>query len=114
MQELLVFILSVSGLSWIVTKSKVFKPLRESVSFKRKIYQLEPKAVEINSLMSRMKLSFFLTLEQLLNCYGCFGFWAGIVCYELQKYNVNILLYAFAGSISSLIIIELIKLLEKK
>ena len=97
MQDLLIFIFSVSGLSWIVTKSTILKPFREYITTKRIKYNF----------------GVLVFIDKLLNCYGCFGFWSGIICYELQKYHCDII-YAFAGSMVSLLLIGLFNFLEKK
>jgi len=95
------FIFSVAGLTWIFTSSKIFKPLREKVSLKRQSAK-------------GWWIKLWLFLEGVLNCDGCFGFWASFVIYLLQKVKLEILLYAFIGAISSLILIGLTKFLEKK
>lgn len=114
MLSLLVFILSVSGLSWIVVRGKICKPLREKVSQKKAIYEICVKSTEMKSCVNSFKLKVFTFFENILNCHGCFGFWAGLICYTLQKCNCEILLFAFIGSIASLLLIGLFNFLDKK
>jgi len=112
MKELLIFILSSAGLSWIVTRSKVFKGTREKISFKKQVYEIA--VVDKNTFLRNLKMNIFLFLENVTNCFGCFGFWAGIICYLLQKCNCEILLFAFIGAIASLLLIGLFNFLDKK
>jgi len=112
MQSLLIFILSVSGLSWIATRSKICKSLRERITFKKEVYEV--MVAQKNTWFANLKVNFFMFLENIFNCYGCFGFWAGIICYVLQKCNAEIVLYAFAGSMASLLLVGLFNFLDKK
>lgn len=114
MENLLIFILSVSGFSWIVTRSKIFKPLREKVSHKKNIYEIAVKSTMMKCVNNNFKLKAFTFMDGLMECWGCFGFWAGIACYLIQLYGINIILYAFVGSISSLLVIGLINFLDRK
>jgi len=114
MQDLIVFILAVSGLSWIVTRSIAFRSLREFVSHKKNVFTNAIKNTYMRSLLNEAKLSFYTFLEGVLNCHGCFGFWAAFICYPLQKFGYNIILYTFIGSIASLLVIGIINFLERK
>lgn len=95
MEELIIFILSTAGLSWIVVKSKIFKSLREKIS-----------SIRINS--PNFVLNY---LDQVLNCSGCFGVWSGIISYMLVYQVVTIEAAAFAcsGSIISMMSDKLLK-----
>lgn len=112
--DLLILILSSAGLSWIVTKGKICKSFREKVSYKKSIYDICVKSTELRSFGNSTKRRLFVFLENILNCYGCFGFWAGMICYTLQKCNCEIVLFAFIGSIASLLLIGLFNFLDKK
>ena len=74
MLTFLEFLLATIGLTFIVTQSKLFEPIR---AFFGKIHN---------------------KLEYLLRCPMCFGFWAGIICYELKTHKIDLLLYGFISS----------------
>jgi len=77
MLTFLKFLLATIGLTFIVTQSKLFDPIRK---FFGKIHK---------------------KIEYLLNCPMCFGFWAGIICYELETHKIDFLLYGFISSFLS-------------
>ncbi len=114
MIDLLVFILSTAGLSWIFTKSKIFKPLREKITLRKQIYEITKKSIITELANNKLNLKLYTFLDNILNCHGCFGFWAGLICYLLMLLNLEIILYAFIGSISSLLLIGLFNFLERK
>jgi len=89
MKDFIIFILAVPGLVWITNYSKLFKPIREFIS--KKYYK------KSNSLL------WFLV--NIFGCEGCMGIYAGLACYTLQYYHLEIILYALIGSLSSLIFI---------
>jgi len=105
MHDLILFILAVSGLSWVVTRSVIFRPVREFVSG-RKISLEKDGALGV-------KYFFYSQLRELLNCYKCFGFWGGVACYSMMVLGVDFLLYAFAGVAASAILVSFIISLEK-
>lgn len=115
MEKLILFILATSGLSWILCKSKLFKPLRESLT---EIYQaqIESAANEGLGLVGGIKLYTCYFFDSIFNCEGCMGFWVGIVNYYLIYKNIDlvVLVYGFTGSIVSLIIIALFNKLIRK
>lgn len=112
MQSLLIFMLSSAGLSWIVTRSSICKPLRERISFKKQVYEVA--VVDKNSFLRNLKMNIFSFLEGVTNCFGCMGFWSGIICFLLQKCNCDIALFAFSGSMVSLLLVGLFNFLDKK
>lgn len=115
MKELILFILATSGLSWILVKSKLFKPLREYLStMHQKQINLIP--VDGNGLFKNIKLYVLYFFNSIFNCEGCMGFWVGMVNYWLITKNIDlvILVYGFAGSIVSLLIIALFNYLNRK
>lgn len=100
MISLIVFILSSSGLSWIITRSKLFQSIREFFSKK-----------SINNETNK----FYWFISSILSCWGCFGFYSGLFCYPfLYPIDSVMILFGFIGSVSSLIIIDLIIFIEKK
>ena len=96
---MILFILSTCGLTYILTRSKVFKSTREGITRKRKA---SPK---------NFIVSFF---DGMLGCYACTGFWAGGIIYGLQLLKIDFLLYMLTGSIVSLTAIEFILFLKRK
>ena len=114
MQLFLILILSISGLSWIVTQSKIFKAFREKITYKRGLYEIAVKSTTINCINSNTKLSVYTFLDNILNCYGCFGFWSGAICYLLDFFHLDIVLMALSGTVISLIVIGFINFLNRK
>lgn len=105
MHDLILFILAVSGLSWVVTRSIIFRPIREFVSGRKIKLEKDGSA--------KVRIYLYSQLRELLNCYKCFGFWGGIACYSMTVLGVDFLLYAFAGVASSAILVYFIVSLEK-
>lgn len=114
MINLFIFILSTSGFAWGVTRSKLFKSIRETVSYKVNLLNIAVKSTQLKSFSNTVKYKFYWLLDSVLNCGGCFGFWAGIIIYQLMEYKVYVLVYAFIGAIVSLFIISFINFLDKK
>jgi hypothetical protein len=85
MLAILKFIFATVGLTFIVTQSKIFKPIRKLGS---KIHK---------------DIGYFL------ECPMCFGFWAGLIVYELHNYNFEIINYCFIGSFFSYLIYLLMR-----
>jgi len=96
--NLILFILSTAGLTWILVLSKIFRPLREFITRKN----------------SQKKSYLGEFLDGVFNCEGCMGFYSGTVVYVLQYYNIEFMLYAFAGSFCSLLFISIIKLINNR
>jgi len=115
MKELILFIFATAGLSWILVKSKLFKPLREYLTLS---YQQQKEVVSTKgiSVYQGIKLYVFYFFDSIFNCEGCMGFWVGIInCWLITKnIDLGILAYGFAGSIISLLIIALFNYLNRK
>lgn len=60
------------------------------------------------------KYKVYWYVDSLLNCAGCFGFWAGIIVYLLQKYHCDIVLYALTSAFIGLIGININHLINRK
>ncbi len=97
MTQLLLFILSTAGLTIILTRSKIFKPVREYITL-------------------RNKNVFMKYLDSILSCSLCCGFWCSIIVYYLQFKNIDtqLVLYTFTGAIMSNLIISVIIYLDRK
>lgn len=108
---LIELILITCSITWVFTLSKSMKPFREWISKKR-------MSVLTGSLTPNVfVLAFWTFLEMLLDCYGCFGFWASIPAYYLLVWDFHrdIFAYMFVGSFSSIILLTwYMKYLEKK
>jgi len=78
MIDFLLTILAGVGLTFVVTRSKIFKPLREWVTAKS------------------------LRFGELVTCPQCFGVYAGMVSYLLVKFNLDILVYGLIVSVACL------------
>lgn len=68
------FLLSVCGLSLIVTKSKLFKQLRIYFS---------------SLLLANPKNKLFWFLDSVMSCYMCFSLWGGIFIYFIKIFLSN-------------------------
>lgn len=88
--------IAIVGLTWIITESKIFKPFREYISKKNK----SKKNVFINFL------------DSILNCSGCFGFWAALMVYFVR--DIELIIYLLNGSILSIFALSLLKLINRK
>ncbi len=94
MLKLLIFTLSTAGLSFAVTRTYLFKGMREYISDKAQI-----KNTKV-----------WLLLESLVTCSFCVGFWAGIMMYFLiYIISAEALYFPFMGAMVSLLIVELSK-----
>lgn len=96
--QFLIFILSTVGLSWGITRSKLLFKFRGYIS---KCFKSTPNLA-------------LWTLDSILNCWGCAGFWCGTICYFLLKYDCEVILYGLCGVSASLLIIGLLNLIERK
>lgn len=99
MLDFIIFILSTIGLTFIVTQSYIFKPLREKIT-------------KINKYLGK-----------LLHCTMCFGFWSGLIIKTLlliynQQFIISsliiILIYGFISSFTCYLTYLLIKPLMNK
>ena len=98
MKDLLIFIMATVGFTFIVTKSSLFKPLRERVTKLHKKY-------------SGIKLLW--GINELMNCNKCLGFWSGVVVFSLQYYRIDIALYGLSGCFVSWLIFDVISYLNR-
>ena len=96
--HLLLIILALVGLTWILVKSTLFKPIREFISKK-------------NTNKGNIFIRF---LDSIMNCEGCMGFWAAGVVYVLDYFKIEIALYCFAGSFCSVFMMALLKMVNSK
>lgn len=70
MIQFISFILATIGVSYIITQSDFFKPLRDKINI---LYNNKPT-----------KVNWFIS--KCLTCIKCFSFWGGIFCYLLVYY----------------------------
>lgn len=113
MEFMTIFILSTSGLTWILTKSKLFKSYREHLTRKLDFYNAA--IINFRSITNSIKYGFYWMFDSLFSCSGCMGFWSGILNYLLiyQKMDIKLIAFGFAGSVISLIMIQLYDFLRK-
>lgn len=114
MLNIFIFIFASAGLTWILTRSKMFKPFREKITHKRNIFQISTKSTEIKSFGNTIRYKIYWFFDEVLSCYGCAGVWCGAIVYFLQKCNAEIVLYVFISAILSQILVLLVQFLEKK
>lgn len=75
MIDLILTIFSGAGITFIVTKSNIFKTIREWVTYKNK------------------------GLGELITCPQCFGLYGGLISYLLVRFNLDILVYGLIVSL---------------
>lgn len=98
---LIKFIFASAGLSWIVVRSNIFKPFREYITKERKVYQ----ALSVTNQRLRFKSHVLWFLDSILNCSGCFSFWACqpifflLFSFKWQEFIIHILIGTIAPSI---------------
>ncbi|MCK5644238.1 MAG: DUF1360 domain-containing protein [Gammaproteobacteria bacterium] len=76
---IVVFLLASSGMSIIVTKSYIFKPLRDFIDIGDDAKIAIAKNEFLPNVAQRMRMS----VHKLITCPLCFGFWAGAIVYPL-------------------------------
>jgi len=104
--DLILFLLATAGLSVIVTKSYIFKPMRDVFN----VGDAKRIAVAKGESVYSIKERAFNFLHKLLTCPLCFGFWAGMLVYSIFPYVWGYFLcLCFAGSIVSLTIYSISK-----
>lgn len=111
--ELIIFLLSVAGLTLILNKSHLFKGLREFIT------QKDSRTVlDINSpKYGKPKFNFvWWFLNSLLSCSTCMSVWMGFLIYGLsyKTFDLNLFLYAFSASLITALLISLIQTLDRK
>ena len=97
--DLILFVLSATGLAYGITISNLLKPLREKVS-------------EINQIKNSIerKNLFIWYLDGLLNCVYCCALWTSVLAYLcIHIYDMSYLCYPFIGALGAKIIYQLIK-----
>jgi hypothetical protein len=78
--DLALIIFGATGLSYIVTRSKLFKRIREGVTLRNKY------------------------LGELISCPKCFGFWAGLISCIIFFIGLKLLLVGFSSSLASYLV----------
>ena len=101
--ELIIFILTVSGLVMILNRSSLFNPLRE----------------KINLLHTANKKSFvWWFLNSILHCALCCGWWSAVVVFVINLVVPPIVSQGFAymciGALFSMLIDSFYRLIERK
>jgi len=102
MERLLIFILCTTSLSWIVVKSKLFRPYREYLTTKR---------IEASKNSYAFVHSIWEYFDDLFSCVGCFGVYSGFISYYLlyRVFAIEMIAYSLSGAIISLLIMKVFK-----
>ena len=113
MEKLIVFILATAGLTWILCRATIFKVLREFISYKYDLVEVEKK---FKSTHLVIKSSIFNFLHGIFNCYACMAFWVSQLMYiaVYKELSLDSIYYGFIGAITSLIIVSYPSYLGKK
>jgi len=96
--DFVIFALSIACLTFIVTDSSIFKPLREAISDRNSKH---------NSI--EVKRRFVYLLDSLINCYFCTSIWVGFLVSYLMYIDIDWLMYPFAGAMMAKVIYKLQK-----
>lgn len=72
-RELILIVTGAVGISFIISKEKIFKSLREAISL---------RSIKIGELMS---------------CPKCLGPWAGLIAFALVKLGLSVILLCFTS-----------------
>tara|TARA_R110002020_G_scaffold148779_2_gene324825 strand:+ start:1874 stop:2194 length:321 start_codon:yes stop_codon:yes gene_type:complete len=100
----LLFLLASSGLTIIITKSYIFKWLRDFFDVSKEVLSQEFKGVKMP-----FRALLFSKIHKLLSCPLCFGFWAGLVVYFAMKNEYGVLFcYCLSASVFSFIIYSVV------
>jgi hypothetical protein len=99
--ELLIFLLASAGMSIIVTKSYIFKPLRNLFE-----WSVEKRiAININEYEPTFRDKVAKNIHKLISCPLCFGFWSGLFILAVRDYYWGMVFcYCLCASIVSLVI----------
>ena len=113
MSEIFIFLTSVAGLTLILNKSYLFKPLREFITKKD-----SRTVLDVNSpKCGNKKINFiWWFLNSLFICSTCMSVWLGFMIYGLsyKTVDLNLFLYAFSGSLVTTLLVSLIQFLDRK
>ena len=70
--------------------------------------------IGLTIIVTQSKLFSFIQRWYLFQCPLCFGFWAGVLCYIIHQYQLDIINYGFIGSFVSYIAYLLLRPLMDK
>lgn len=76
MKALLLFILAVYGWSWLITKSKIFEPVRAWVTVHSSFLKKGKDGKFVSS--NRTKTKVFMKAKYLINCIVCTSAWVAV------------------------------------
>jgi len=113
MTEIFIFLTSVTGLTLILNKSHLFKPLREFITRKDNRTVLDVNSPKYGS----KKFNFiWWFLNSLFTCSTCLSVWLGFMIYGLsyKTVDLNLFLYAFSASLVTTLLVSLIQYLDRK
>ena len=98
MIDILTYLLFVSSLAYLVTRSKLTRVFREIISRSTRQARIAGKP------------GVWPEIERLIHCEYCMGFWLGLANYGLFFRNVDVfslICYGFVSAIFSLLVINL-------
>ena len=114
MYHLTVFIMASVGLSIMLTKGGLFKPMRDWI---HKTYQDRFAKLQITSTFKRrIVLRTLWFFQELIQCNLCMGFWTGMLVYIVwyRDLSVNIAIFGLVSSIASLTYAELLEYVKRQ
>jgi hypothetical protein len=104
--ELIIFILATIGLGHILVEGTILLPFKNKLDKWSEVYKISTKIWRDNFSIFRISAKsslgwlfgwFCSKLLELLSCYQCTGFWAGLIVSLLMGLS-DCLIYGFAGS----------------
>jgi hypothetical protein len=103
--ELAIYLLASAGMSIIVTRSRLFSPLRDLFELSEE----KRKGIALGDYSPSFSDKLALNINKLLSCPLCFGFWAGLIIYFLRDYYWGMVFcYCLCASIVSLVIYSIV------
>lgn len=106
MELLLKFILASAGLTWVLGKSKLFKPFREYLTLSNELFNTVLIKTKVGkTFWNKWAGKLFWFLDEMFSCSGCLGAWCGLLV-SVAMFGRFDILFMFIGSITALLLIE--------
>ena len=70
--------------------------------------------IGLTFIITQSRIFKFIQRWYLFKCPMCFGFWAGLICYFIHQYQLDVINYGFIGSFISYIVYLLLRPLMDK
>ena len=105
----LLFLITTASITYGLTRSKGFKPLREWATKKNKEINYPPSVENKKPL----KNPFYWFLNHFFSCYYCNGLYVSMGTWLLLNHQLYFVCYAFSGALFTLISITIINKIKE-